>query len=326
MIGAAFDFGQIRVDPGTRHELELRPARLPSGGWMAMPVVVVNGAAVGPTVWLSAALHGDEINGVEIIRRVLELVPPATLAGTVLAVPVVNIPGFATADRYMPDRRDLNRCFPGSARGSLASRFAHLFMTEIVERCSFGLDLHTGSDHRCNLPQIRADLDDPATRELAAVFGAPVAVHSRTRDGSLREAAVRRGIRTLLYEGGEAWRFDDHAIEVGVTGTLRVLAHLGMIDDVALAAPSPTRPRLLRSSRWLRSPMSGLARIRVQLGDVVQAEQTVAVVGDAIGAHPRFVRAREPALVIARSEFPVVHQGDALVHLAPLGDRIRSNQ
>lgn len=302
------------LEPGTRNELELRPAKLPSGGWMAIPVVAVHGAHPGPTTWLSAAIHGDEVCGVEIIRQVLGGIRPADLAGTVLAVPVLNVPGFANGDRYMPDRRDLNRSFPGSKRGSLASRFAHTFMTEIVEHCDVGIDLHTGSDHRRNVPQIRADLDDPTTATLARTFAAPFMLHSRLRDGSLREAACRAGATVLLYEAGEAWRFDRDAIEVGVRGVCRVLSHLGMIDP-AIAAQPATEPVVLRDSSWVRSPQSGLARLDVDLGQAVEAREPLGVIADAIGTTERVLRAGRAGYVVGRNESPVVHRGDALVHI-----------
>lgn len=310
------------VAAGTRGELELRPAALPSGGWMPIPVVVFHGARPGPAAWVSAALHGDEVNGVEIIRQVMEDLDPTTMRGTVLAVPVVNVPGFAAGDRYMPDRRDLNRSFPGSARGSLASRFAHTFMTEIVRRCDYGIDLHTGSDHRRNVPQIRGDLTDSTTAELAAVFAAPFTIHSRVRDGSLREAAVRADAVTLLYEAGEAWRFDEDAIRVGVRGTRRVLAHVGIIR----LTPRERRARIAPSvpvgrSSWLRSPMSGLARLTAPLGAFVAAGDQVGVVSDAIGTMERVVKTRTAGFVIGRNESPVVHRGDALLHIAVAGDR-----
>lgn len=304
------------VAPGKRVELTLTPARLPSGGWLAIPVVALRGKRPGPTVWVSGALHGDEVCGVEIIRQVLRRLDPKTLAGTVLAVPVVNVPGFANGDRYLPDRRDLNRSFPGSSRGSLASRFAHVFMTEIVARCQVGIDLHTGSDHRANLPQIRADLDDEVTCDLTRAFAPQVALHARLRDGSLREAAVRAGATTLLYEGGEAWRFDDASIRAGVAGVSRVLEHLGMLSDAPPDIAPPKRTVFFRSSSWVRSPMSGVARVLVKLGEPVQAGQSVAVVADAVGSKESVVHARHDGIVIGRNERPVVHGGDALVHVA----------
>lgn len=306
--------GGVSVEPGTRTETELRPAQLPSGGWMEMPVVAVRGRRPGPTLWLSGALHGDEVCGVEIIRQVLGRLDPQTMRGTVLAVPVVNVPGFANGDRYMPDRRDLNRCFPGSKRGSLASRFAYAFMTEIVEKCDVGIDLHTGSDHRRNAPHIRADLADPATRELATVFGAPYALDAHLRDGSLREAGRRTGATVLLYEAGEAWRFDSHAIEVGVRGIRRVFGHLGITRG---RRRTRTRPvTYLSDASWVRSPQSGVARLEADLGEWVEATQVLGVVSDAIGSTERKVKARKAGVVIGRNESPVVHRGDALLHVA----------
>lgn len=314
--------GGTEVRPGRRAELSLTPARLPSGGWLAMPVVVLHGKRRGPSVWLSAAIHGDEVCGVEIIRRVLGHLDPKVMAGTVLAVPVVNVPGFASGDRYFPDRRDLNRAFPGSSRGSLTSRFAHAFMTEIVERCQVGIDLHTGSDHRANLPQIRADLDDVLTCDLIEVFAPRVALHARLRDGSLREAAVRAGATTLLFEGGEAWRFDEHAIAEGVAGTLRLLHHLGILPEPVQGLAAPHDTVFLHKSSWVRSPKSGVARVLVELGEQVVHGQTVAVVADAVGSKESLVHARRGGIVIGRVERPVVHGGDALVHIAhPNGGR-----
>ncbi len=208
---ASFRIGELEVAPGRSATGELPIARQVTGTRISLPLQVVHGRSDGSTVWLSAAVHGDEINGVEIIRRVMRQLDARTMAGTVIAVPIVNVHGFLNGDRYLPDRRDLNRSFPGSPTGSLAARIANLFMTEIVSRCDVGIDLHTGSDHRTNLPQIRADLDDPETRALAEAFGAPLMLHSRIRDGSLRGAATERGATVLLFEGGEALRFDDDA-------------------------------------------------------------------------------------------------------------------
>lgn len=311
---AAIEIGGVDIQPGTRQELELRPAQLPSGGWMPIPVVAFHGARPGPALWMNAAIHGDEVNGVEIIRQVMAELDPTRMRGTVLAVPVVNVPGFATGDRYMPDRRDLNRSFPGSTRGSLASRFAHTFMNEIVRRCDYGIDLHTGSDHRHNVPQIRADLTDGTTRELADVFGAPFALHARLRDGSLREAAVRADATMLLYEAGEPWRFDPQAIEVGVRGIRRVLDHVGI--SRTRAARRKIRPTtVLAKSAWTRAPMSGLARVLAGHGERVEAGQTIGVVSDATGSTERKIVTRHGGYVIGRNESPVVHRGDAIVHI-----------
>ena len=211
----AIEIAGNNVEAGRRAKIELPIARLMSGTPVALPVLVLHGAADGPTMWLSAAIHGDEIGGVEIIRRVLERIDTTRLAGTVLAVPVVNVHGFNTGDRYLPDRRDLNRSFPGSARGSLASRVAHLMMTEVIGRSDIGIDLHTGSDHRVQLPQVRGDLDQDSVRSMAMSFAAPITLHARGRDGSHREAATEAGLlvhaaaalSAMLVFAGVAWVF-----------------------------------------------------------------------------------------------------------------------
>ena len=303
------------IDPASRTEIELRFARLPAGGWLRMPVVVLHGALAGPTVWLNAAIHGDEVCGVEIIRQVLAGVDPHDVRGTVLAIPVVNVLGFVNGDRYLPDRRDLNRWFPGSPRGSLAARLAHVFMREIVEGCELGIDLHTGSDHRTNLPQVRADLDDPPTRELAVVFGTSVVLHARPRDGSLRGAAVAAGHKVLVYEGGEAWRFDRQAIDAGVAGIRRVLHQLGM---AANGQTAPLRGRISRRSHWSRSPTSGLVRVASSSARRSAGGSSSPSSPTRTGRDQRPVRSRTEGLVIGRTEQPVVHQGDALVHVAEL--------
>jgi predicted deacylase len=309
-----FVLGDLSVAAGRAATTELPISRLVTGTEVSLPVRVVHGRADGPTIWISAAVHGDEIAGVEIIRRVLDALDPRSLAGTVLAVPIVNVHGFLHGDRYLPDRRDLNRSFPGSPNGSLAARIAHLFMSEIVSRCTVGIDLHTGSDDRTNLPQIRADLDDPTTRRLAVTFGAPVALHSRLRDGSMRAAATARGATVLLYEGGEASRFDREAIATGVDGVGRVLAELGM---TATSFAPPARPPIeCRQSRWVRARRSGIAQLSVELGDRVEGGATLAPTRDALGRRVGVSRAPRAGIVIGHTQHPLVNQGDALVHLA----------
>jgi predicted deacylase len=300
------------VRAGRKAKFELPIARLMSGTPVTLPVVVLHGSDDGPTVWISAAVHGDELCGVEIVRQVVEALDPRSMSGTVLAVPVVNVHGFNSGERYLPDRRDLNRSFPGSARGSLAARIAHLLMTEVVSRCSVGVDLHTGSDHRINLPQIRADLDDPYTLELAQTFGAPIAVHSRTRDGSLRQAATEAGATVLLYEGGEALRFDPAAIAAGRDGTRRILSKLGIIP---IADPSQ-QTQLSRRSKWVRASRSGILHLEAGLGTRVAHGGTIATIVDPFGKRLSRVTARGDGLIIGHTQHPLVNQGDAVAHIA----------
>ncbi len=280
---------------------------------MSTPVLVVNGADPGPTMCLTAAVHGDELNGIEIVRRVIRELDAKSLKGAVIAVPIVNPLGFIMESRYLPDRRDLNRSFPGSRRGSTASRLAHLFMDQIVDQCSVGIDLHTASNHRTNYPQIRADLDEPTTLKLVRSFGAPFSIHAPPRRGSLRQAATRRGATVLTYEGGEAHRFNGRAIEAGVTGVLRTLRRLGMIES-RLPRARPTR--LIRRTSWVRARRGGLADLLVKLGEAVEKGQPVAAISDAFGIRPTLVKASETGWVIARTKRPLVHSGDALFHIA----------
>ncbi|KRC53257.1 MULTISPECIES: succinylglutamate desuccinylase/aspartoacylase family protein [unclassified Nocardioides] len=314
MARESFAIGNVRVRAGATKEVELPITRLVTGGDVSLPVRVVHGREPGPTVWVNAAIHGDEVMGVEVIRQAMATLTARSFRGTLVAVPVVNVLGFMTGDRYLPDRRDLNRSFPGSARGSLASRIAHLFMTEVVSKCDVGLDLHTAADRRANLPQIRADLDDPRTRELAEAFGAPVMLHARLRDGSLRQAARDRGATVLLYEAGEALRFDEDAIAVGVRGVRRVLASLGMID------PEPEADALdvveSRSSNWVRARGTGILHLDVHLGEWVEAGQRLGGLSDTFGRRVRLVHADRPGIVIGLTRAPIVNAGDALVHVA----------
>jgi predicted deacylase len=306
--------GGVSVPPGKRHALEIPVARLPTDTSLSLPVAVVHGSRPGPRVWLSAAIHGDELNGVEIVRRVLGALRPRQLRGTVIAVPIVNVFGFVNESRYLPDRRDLNRSFPGSPRGSLAGRLAHIFLTEVAGRCEYGIDFHTGSDHRTNLPQLRVDLTDPETERVARAFAAPVTVHAQYRDGSLREACSERGIHALVFEGGEAHRFNEAAIQAGVDGALRVLAALGMRDPNGTPVAEPTI--VVHSTKWERARRSGIARIDVYPGERVERGDTIGVIADALGESRIRVRASITGIVLGYTRNPIVSQGDALVHIA----------
>ncbi|WP_183094717.1 succinylglutamate desuccinylase/aspartoacylase family protein [Nocardioides stalactiti] len=314
MARESFAIGNVRVRAGTARDVELPITRLVTGGDASLPVRVVHGREDGPTVWVSGAIHGDEVIGVEVIRELIATLTPKEFRGTLLAVPVVNVLGFMAGDRYLPDRRDLNRSFPGSPRGSLASRIAHLFMTEVVTKCEIGIDVHTAADKRANLPQIRADLDDPRTRTLAAAFGAPVMIHARLRDGSLRQAAVEVGAATLLYEAGEALRFDDLSIKTGVVGIRRVLEYLGMVD------PHPTDvvplSAVSRSTAWVRARGTGILNLDIELGAVVEAGQRLGGLSDTFGRRVRLVMADRAGIVIGLTRAPIVNAGDALVHIA----------
>lgn len=297
---------------GTRTRVDLPMARLPGGPHLEVPVVVLQGVEPGPRVFLTGGLHGDELNGVEVIREVAESIDPSRLKGRLVAAPLVNVFGALHESRYLPDRRDLNRSFPGRERGSLASQLAHLLMTEVVDGCSWGIDLHTGSDDRDNLPQIRAELSDPEVLRLARAFGAPIVVQSKLAKGTLRKAASEVGCRMLLFETGEAKRFDAHGIAVGVSGVRRVLDELGLISDSdPMDAPSPVSMK----SRWIRCPDAGFARLAIELGDRVEPKQTLGWIGGPFEDHA-VLESRWSGTVIGLLRNPVVYKGDAVIHVA----------
>jgi predicted deacylase len=311
-----FAIGDQLVKPGQRTCIDLPVPGLYTHTPLALPVHVLHGNTEGPTLFVSAAIHGDEINGVEVIRRLLKLSMLKSMKGTLLAVPVVNVFGFLHLSRYLPDRRDLNRSFPGSESGSGASRLANLFAREIIERSNYGIDLHTGAIHRANLPQIRANLEDETTLRLASAFGVPVMINSDIRDGSLRQCAAEKGVPTLLYEAGEALRFDEACIRGGVRGVLSVMREIGMLRRTPRGKGKPTEPVLAKRSAWVRAPISGVFRTTKDLGDRVRKGEPIGVIADPFGTDEVIVEANVNGLIIGHTRLPPVHEGDALVHIA----------
>ena len=314
-----FAIGNFEVAPGTRRTIDLPVSVLSNHTPMTLPVHVLHGAKRGPVLFLSGVVHGDEIQGVEIIRRVLRHGAMGAIAGTLLAVPIVNAFGFLSHSRYMPDRRDLNRSFPGSDRGSLASLLADLFMREVVLRSQYGIDLHTAALHRTNLPQIRIAPDEPDLLALAESFGPPVVLVSKLREGTLRHCARERGVKMLLYEGGEALRFDEVAIRAGTIGILRVMKSLGMIA-AGDAAGAKVPPAVAMSSTWLRAPEGGILRARRAIGDRVARAETVGEISGSLGEGSVKIAAEDDGIVIGRTILPIVKRGDALYHVAHMKD------
>ena len=313
-MAEAFSIGGVAVPPGQRRTVDLPFTDLSTHTPMTMPVQVVHGRRPGPRLFVSAAIHGDEINGVEIIRRLLKLGALRRIRGTLVAVPVVNVFGFVSLSRYLPDRRDLNRSFPGSARGSLAGRLAALFVGEIVARCSHGIDLHTGAIHRDNYPQIRANLDDAETERMALAFGVPVVINSGFREGSLREAAAQRGVPVIVYEASEALRFDEFAVRAGVRGVVGVMRMLGMVPE-RQRRRREVAPMLVRSSTWVRAPQSGVLRRSVALGRLVAKDERLGAIADPFGENEVEILAPAEGIVIGGTNLPLVHEGDALFHI-----------
>jgi uncharacterized protein len=320
-----FEIGSASIAPGRAKRVELEVSILANSTLMNLPVHVVHGARPGPVFFMSAAVHGDEIQGVEIIRRVLTGLSAHTTSGTVLSVPIVNSFGFLNHSRYMPDRRDLNRSFPGSDRGSLASLLADLFFNQVVMRAKFGIDFHTAALHRTNLPQIRIAPDDKELMTMAEAFAPPVIMTAKLRDGSLRQTAGERGVKVLLYEGGEALRFDEGAIDAAVKGTWRLLKHLGMISE---APQAPPHANIVHSSTstWLRAPEGGILHSMRRTGDKVKKGDEIGVITGPLGEKPVPIIAEDAGVIIGSTHLPIVNRGDALFHIAKLKAKSRIAQ
>lgn len=317
MPRAPFGIGSETIAPGSRASVALPVSTLPDHTPVNLSVEVVHGKRDGPTLFVSAAIHGDEVIGVEIVRRLLRAPQLVKMRGTLLVVPIVNSFGFLARSRYLPDRRDLNRCFPGSSAGSLGSRLAHIFLNEVVLRCDFGIDLHSAAVHRTNLPQIRLTPGDATTAKMARAFGAPVILTSALREGSLRGEAAERGTPVLLYEAGEGLRFDEFAVRAGLAGILRVMRDQGMLAAKGIAqAHAPSL--ICSASQWLRAPSGGLLRTFRAEGDVVAEGDVLATVSDPIGETETDMLAPAPGILIGRAVLPVVNEGDAVFHLAEL--------
>ncbi len=320
----AITINGITVHPGEKKVIELPVAKLYTHGDQSIPVQVICGKTAGPRLFISAAIHGDELNGVEIVRRLLTMGSIKRLRGTLIVIPIVNIFGIIQHSRYLPDRRDLNRCFPGSKRGSLAARLAHIFLEEIVNQCDYGIDLHTGALHRSNLPQVRANLDDPETKDLADAFAVPVLLNANVRDGSLRQVAGENGVKVLLYEAGEALRFDELSIRAGVRGILAVMRKLGMLAAIKATQRKPIpEPFIARSSSWERAPESGILRSMAALGTRIKKGDLLGVVSDPsdlLNQVEYEICAQFSGIIIGKSNIPLVNEGDALFHIARFED------
>ena len=311
----AFRFGGTPVHPGDTAEIQLKVSESYTAEAVSVPVTVVRGARRGPTLFLTATIHGDELNGVGIIRDLLNDAPLDKLAGTLVAVPVANVPAFLNQDRRLPDRRDLNRSFPGSPRGSLTSRLAHTLFREVVRPSDFGIDLHTAGGDRSNYPQVRADLDDPRTAELARAFGSPLLVHGAGPDRCLRRTALAAGVPTVVYEAGSPRRLERPLIEIGKRGVLNVLYHLGMLAGAPALPPFAVE---VREASWIRARAGGILDLKVELGQPLSRGALISVNTNPFGRERSHLEASHPGVVLGLTRMPLVHPGDAICHLARL--------
>ncbi len=308
------------IAPGEAKTIALQTTQFYTNTPVNIPVHIVNGKIPGPRLFVSAAIHGNEINGVEIIRRLLMSSALKRIKGTLIAIPVVNVHGFIQQSRYLPDRRDLNRSFPGSKKGSLAARLAHIFMREIVNKCTHGIDLHTGAIHRSNIPQIRANLDDDETARMARAFSVPVLLNSSIRDGSLREAANELGIPMLLYEAGEALRFDEVSIRAGLRGVIRVMREIGMLSKTKVTQRALKLSSIAQGSAWVRAAISGIVHIQVPLGSQINKGGTLGFIYDPFGTDETIIYSPFDGIIIGQVNNPLIYEGDALFHIAYFGE------
>ncbi len=303
----------INIAKGEEKRIEVNIAKLPSHSSIDIAITVARSETDGPVLLLMGGLHGDEINGIEIVRRIIERNLHVPEIGTVICIPILNIYGFIHFSRFVPDGKDVNRSFPGNKNGSLAARVAYYLMKDIIPKIDYGLDFHTGGADRTNYPQIRCMINDPVNEELAKAFHAPFTLHATYRPKSLRQSAAKLGKKILVYEGGESSRFDEFAIEEGIKGTIRLMNHLKMSKQII---PEPNYSnRIVKNSSWVRAKNSGVFLSSVAYGEKVNKGKILGSINDPLGDYKLMVKSPANGYVIGLNHNPIVHQGDALMHI-----------
>jgi predicted deacylase len=291
------------IPPGESRDIHLAISESYSSMTVEIPIHIRRAEEEGPVVFVTAALHGDEINGTGAIRQLIRDPDLRLLRGSLILVPVLNLLAFDRHSRYLPDRRDLNRSFPGSATGSLASRMADRIFQEIVWRCDYGIDLHTAAVRRTNYPSVRGDLTDPGVRRLAESFGSEIIINGRGPKGSFRRAACRAGCPTIVMEGGEVWKVEPGIVESASRGVKNVLCELGMLDE------EPEKPRyqlVVEKSKWIRAEKGGFLQFHVAPGDLVDREQPLATNTTLLGHERSTLHAPFDAVVIGMTTLPAI--------------------
>lgn len=302
-----------KIHLGEDKQVNIGIARLPTYTSIDLSIRIIRAKKDGPVVLLTGGLHGDEINGVEIVRRLITENHLKLTSGTIIAIPLMNVYGFIQNVRGVPDGKDINRSFPGTKNGSLAKLVAYTIVKEIIPQIDYGIDFHTGGASRANYPQIRCVLDNKMNRELAQAFAPPVILHSRLLDKSFRKAAERKGKPIIVYETGESMRFDEDGIQTAIDGTNRLLNHLEMREG---KLDPPYKPDVFKKSSWIRSKVAGIFNPNVKLGDIVKPRQIVGKITDPYGNESFRVFNRNEGRVIGLNYSPVVHKGDAILHIA----------
>ena len=305
-----------KVLPGKGATINFNMAKLYTTTSVEVPVIIERSRKPGPVVLLTAGIHGDEINGVEIIRQIISKSINKPRIGTIICIPIVNIFGFLNMHREFPDGRDLNRVFPGTRNGSLASRFAYQFVKRILPIADFCLDFHTGGAARFNAPQIRVKKGDEQSIQYAKIFNAPFTIHSKTITKSYRETCSKLGIPVLLFEGGKSQDNNKEIAQYGLEGAMRILAHLDMLNSKFDIPETTKETVLIQSSTWLRAKYSGLLHIKIPCGQHVEKKEHIATITDPYGKFRHRIKAPNEGYVINVNESPIVYQGDAIFHIS----------
>lgn len=301
------------IERGESSTLELEVAKLHTRNSIHIPIIVERAEKDGPVILLLGGIHGDEINGVAIVRRLIKEKKNIPLCGTVIAIPVFNVFGYLNLTREFPDGRDLNRVFPGSEKGSLASQFAHKFTQEIAPAADYIIDFHTGGAERENIPQVRCAIQDSKALEAAKIFNAPFILHSKFVPKSVRESMTKMGKTVLLYEGGKSKSVNQNVIECGFQGTLNLMGHLGMQNG---QAENQNKSLIVSKSRWIRAPYSGMLHLKIENGAFIKKKTLMCYITDPYGEFEKKVLAPADCHVICVNTAPVVNRGDALFNIS----------
>lgn len=301
--------------PGTKTRINFNTAKHFTSGSVEVPVIVERAKKPGPIVLITGGIHGDEINGVEIVRQLISRKINKPKRGTIICIPVINIFGFLQLQREFPDGRDLNRMFPGSKNGALASRFAYQFTQEILPVADYCLDFHTGGASRFNAAQIRIDKNNTENLNLANAFNAPFTIYSKTIAKSYREACAKKEIPVLLFEGGKSLDNNPDIAQIGVDGTIRVLHYLNMLSPNVPLPEETTNTILISTTKWIRAKYSGLLHIKTPIGKQVEKGEHIATITDPYGSFNHKVKAPNKGYIININQAPLVYQGDAIFHI-----------
>lgn len=318
MTDSPLTIGGVAIEPGENRDLRLEISQTYTGDEIRIPLRVIRATKPGPCILVTAAIHGDEINGTGIIHDFLFGEPFEILRGTVVLAPVINVFGFEAHQRYLPDRRDLNRSFPGSPTGSLASRFAWILMTELVDKCDYAIDLHTAAFQRTNYPNIRADLTRPEARKLAKAFGCALIVDGKGPLGSFRREATRRGCTTIILEAGEPWKIEPSVLQIGVQGIRSVLSVFDMLKGEPIVPPYQTT---IRKSSWIRATVGGILKFHVGPGEFVDQDQPIATNYSILGREQNVLTSPESGIVLGMTTMPAVKPGEPVCHIATVTPR-----